>query len=59
VYVQELLGKHDKVFGLPLAGRPPDRGFEHVIELEEGVKLMIYTPYRYLKKFKDDIEKEI
>jgi hypothetical protein len=36
VDIQELLGKHDKVFGPLPVGRPPDRGFEHVIELEEG-----------------------
>jgi hypothetical protein len=57
--IQELLGKHDKVFGPLPAGRPPDRGFEHVIELEEGAKPVITTPYRHPKKFKDEIEKAI
>jgi hypothetical protein len=45
VDIQEFLGKHDKVFGPLPVGRPPDRGFEHIIELEEGVKPMITTPY--------------
>jgi hypothetical protein len=54
-----LIEKHDKVFRPLPAGRPPDRGFEHVIELEEGAKLVITTPYRHPKKFKDEIEKAI
>jgi hypothetical protein len=37
----------------------PDRGFEHIIELEEGAKPVITTPYRHPKKFKDEIEKAI
>jgi hypothetical protein len=43
---------------IPL-GRPPDRGFEHSIELEEGAKPMITTPYRHSRRFKDEIEKAI
>jgi hypothetical protein len=54
-----LLGKHDRVFGEIPPGRPPDRGFEHTIELEEGAKPVITTPYRHPKKFKDEIEKAI
>jgi hypothetical protein len=54
-----LLGKHDRVFGPLPAGRPPDKGFEHVIELEEGENPMITTPYMHPKKFKDEIEKAI
>jgi hypothetical protein len=42
--IQELMGKHDKVFEPLPAGRPPNQGFEHVIELEEGVEPMITTP---------------
>jgi hypothetical protein len=34
-------------------------GFEHTIELEEGAKPMISTPYRNPKKFKHEIEKAI
>jgi len=56
VDIQTLLGKHDIVCGPIPVGRPPDRGFEHVIQLDEGSKLMITTPYRNLKKSKDEIE---
>jgi hypothetical protein len=59
VDIQALLGKHERVFEPFPAGRPPDRGFEHVIELEEGSKPMITTPYRHPKRFKDEIEKAI
>jgi hypothetical protein len=38
---------------------PPDRGFEHIIELEAGAKPIITTPYRHPKKYKDEIEKAI
>jgi hypothetical protein len=41
------------------ARRPPDKGFEHVIELEEGLNLVITTPYRHPKRFKDKIKKSI
>jgi hypothetical protein len=57
--MQELLGKHDRVFGQIPPRVPPDRGFEHTIELEEGAKPVITTPYRHPKKFKDEIEKTI
>jgi len=36
--IQEILDKHHKVFGPIPPGVPPDRGFEHIIELEEGAK---------------------
>jgi hypothetical protein len=39
--LQVLLLKHQKVFGDIPPGVPPDRGFEHVIELEEGVQAVI------------------
>jgi hypothetical protein len=59
VDIQTLLSKYDRVFGKIPPGRPPDRGFKHTIELEEGAKPMITTPYRHPKKFKDEIEKTI
>ena len=37
VNIQAILHKHDRVFGSIPLGRPPDKGFEHIIELEEGV----------------------
>jgi hypothetical protein len=39
--------------------RPPNRGFEHTIELEEGTKPMITPPYHYPRRFKDETEKAI
>jgi hypothetical protein len=54
-----LLRKHDQVFGEIPPGRPPNKGFEHTIELEEGAKPVITTPYRHPKKFKDEIENVI
>jgi hypothetical protein len=54
-----LLGNHERVFKpLPIE-RPPDRGFENVIELEEGLNHVITTPCRHPKRFKDEIEKAI
>ena len=57
--IQALLQKHKKVFWDLPAGRPPDRGFEHIIELEEGTQAVITTPYRHPKRYKDEIEKTI
>ena len=42
--IQALLQKHEKVFRDLPTGRPPDRGFEHTIELEEGTQAVITTP---------------
>lgn len=39
--------------------QPPDRGFEHIIQLEPGVQAVITTPYRHPKAYKDEIEKAI
>jgi hypothetical protein len=47
------------VFGPIPPELPPDRGFEHIIEIEEGEKPVITTPYRHPKKYKDEIEKAI
>ena len=43
IEIKNLLGRHQQVFEAIPPGRPPDRGFEHTIELEEGAKPMI-TP---------------
>jgi hypothetical protein len=45
VEIQALFGKHERVFEPLPTRRPSDRGFEHVIELEEGLKPVITTPY--------------
>jgi hypothetical protein len=57
--IKRILDKHHKVFGPIPPGVPPDRGFEHIIELEAGAKPIITTPYRHPKKYKDEIEKVI
>jgi hypothetical protein len=57
--IQEILDKHHKVFGPIPPGVPPDKGFAHIIEPEEGAKPVITTPYRHPKKYKDEIEKAI
>jgi len=54
-----LSGRHQRAFVLIPPGRPPDRGFEHTIVLEEGAKPMITPPYHLLRRFKDEIEKSI
>ena len=57
--IEALLQKHKVVFGDLPASRPPDRGFEHIIELEEGTQAVITTPYRHPKRYKDEIESTI
>ena len=39
-------------------GIPPDRGLEHIIELE-GAKPVITTRYRHPRHYKEEIEKTI
>jgi hypothetical protein len=53
------LGRHQQVFEAIPPGRPPDRGFEHTIELEQGAKPMITPCYRHPRRFKDEIDKAI
>jgi hypothetical protein len=57
--LQVLLRKHHKVFSDIPPGIPPDRGFEHIIELEEGIQAVITNRYRHPKVYKDEIEKTI
>jgi hypothetical protein len=57
--IGELLDQYEPIFGSIPLGRPPNRGFENMIELEVGAKPVITTPYRHPKKFKDEIEKTI
>ena len=57
--LQVLLRKHHKVFSDIPPGILPDRGFEHIIELEAGVQPVITNPYRHPKVYKDEIEKTI
>jgi hypothetical protein len=57
--IQKIIDRHSKAFEPIPPGEPPDRGFEHIIELEEGEKPIITTPYRNPKKCKYKIEKDI
>jgi hypothetical protein len=57
--IRELLSQYEPMFGPIPPGRPPDRGFEHTIELEAGATPVIIVPYRHPKRFKDEIEKAI
>jgi hypothetical protein len=57
--LQVLLRKHHKVFSDIPPDIPPDKGFEHIIELEEGVQVVIKNPYRHPNVYKDEIEKTI
>ena len=54
--IQPILEKYKKVFEDIPPGLPPKRGFEHSIELEEGAKTVITTPYRHPHKYKEEIE---
>jgi hypothetical protein len=58
-HIQALVGKNEIVVNQLRAGKPPHRQFEHAIDIEEGSKLMISTPYRHPRRFKDEIEKAI
>jgi hypothetical protein len=57
--IRALMSQYEPIFGPIPLGRPPDRGFEHTIELEAGETPMITTPYRHPKRFKDEIEMTI
>jgi hypothetical protein len=59
IEIKNLLGRHQQVFEAIPPRRPPDRGFEHTIELKEGAKPMITPPYHHSRRFKDEIEKAI
>lgn len=47
------------VFGDIPPVQPPDRGFEHTIELGPSVQAVITTPYRHPNAYKDEIERVI
>lgn len=54
--LEVLLDKHSALFGDIPPGVPLDRGFEHVIELDDN-KLVVITPYHHW--FKDEIKRTI
>eukprot|EP00253_Pinus_taeda_P030212 PITA_30212 len=57
--IQSILDQYATVFGDIPPGQPPDRGFEHTIELEQGIQAVITTPYRHPKAYRDEIEQAI
>jgi len=57
--LQSILDRYAVVFGDIPPGQPPDRGFEHTIELEQGIQAVITTPYRHPKAYRDEIERVI
>lgn len=59
VDTQPMLDKHKRVFEVTTPGIPLDRGFEHIIEMEEGAKPIIMTPYHHPRNYKEDIERII
>jgi hypothetical protein len=57
--IRALSSQYESVLGSIPSGQPPDKGFEHTIELEARATPVITAPYRHPKRFKDEIEKEI
>ena len=55
--IQNILDRHSIVFNDLPPRLPPDRGFEHVIELEQGTKPLIKTPYHHPRGYNKEIEK--
>ena len=47
--IQKLRIKYEKVLSKIPLGKPPDKGIEHIIELEEGTKPVMITPYQHPK----------
>eukprot|EP00253_Pinus_taeda_P022227 PITA_22227 len=57
--IQAILDQYVTVFGEIPPRQPPNRGFEHTIELEQGIQAVITTPYRHPKAYQDEIERAI
>ncbi len=57
--IQSILDQYARLFGEIPPGQPPDRGFEHTIELEQGIQAVITTPYRHPKGYEEEIERAI
>ena len=56
---QQLRTKYSKVFSDLPPSRSPNRGIEHIIELEKGTVPVMITPYQHPKRLKHVIEKTI
>ena len=57
--MQSILDRYATDFGDKPPGQPPDQGFEHTIELEQGIQDVIITPYKHPKAYRDEIERAI
>ena len=58
-YIKKVLHKHKRVFEDLPHRRPPNRGIEHIIELEFGTLPIKIHPYKNTNKIKDEIENAI
>jgi hypothetical protein len=56
--IHDLFREHN-VFGNVPPGRPPDKGFEYMSKLEEGIRAVITTPYRHPRAYRDELEKHL
>jgi hypothetical protein len=56
--IQDLFQEHN-VFGNVPSVRPPDRGFEYISKLEEGIRAVITTPYRHPRAYRDELERHL
>jgi len=54
--IPSILDQYATVFGEILLQQPPDQGFEHTIELEQGIQAVITTPYRHPMAYQDENE---
>lgn len=57
--VHSILDRYATIFGEIPPRQPLDWGFEHTIELEQGIQAVITTPYRHPKAYRDEIERAI
>lgn len=57
--ILDLLENHHTIFGEIPLGMLVDKGFDHTIELEEGVHTVITTPYKHPQAYLDEIERTI
>jgi hypothetical protein len=56
--IHDLFQEHNVCDNVP-PGRPPDRGFEYISKLGEGIRAVITTPYRHPRAYRDKLEKHL
>lgn len=59
VDIQSILDKQGKVFNEIPPGLPPNRGLQHVIELDEGAKPVITMPYGHPRRYKEEMKRQL